>query len=1692
MTESPLMDSSFVVPVFSLGDDLIACHNKAMDFLTVVASSRVTVQQVQGRQGQSYSGTRYKSNATSSGGNNASGQARVVKCYNSQGEGHMARKCTQPKRPRNATWYKEKSMLAEAQEARQILDEEQLAFLADPRVLDGQAIQTIIPNTNAFQTEDLDTYDSDSNDLLNAKAVLMANISNYGSDVISEEKANKEQNNESITAELERYKERVKTFEQRLNIDLSSHEKMVDSQMDDMIKENLALKEQVDSLEQNLSKQIKEKECLLQTFTIFKSESKEKEDKYMENKIDLEKKIKELDNILFKVGQSAQTVHMLTKPHAFYDNIQKQALAPKELLKFSLVNESLKNLKFHLARFDNVVKIRTTPDAHREGKWGFEHTKVVFNNEIIPFLKSLKDIFNVFDRDLLNEIMDVQTVFNQMDVVVQQFSVDKQCLKIAKKELLLENDRLLQQIMSQKVLLTVMNSMSLIGESVNMDGKKKETCNLEAELLKSQNAFNDLLKHHSQLEKHENEDLKAQIQDKLDLEPLAPRLLQIRDVHIKYLKYAQEQADIVRGILLVYVRDTCPNAIKLNEKKVALTPTNKVKKVRFAESLTSSSNSKQVESSITSYSNTLVLSSTRLKCYTSKCGSKSTSNKRNDRISQTPSRNMKNKVEAQPRKVNKKNHIIEPICDDNVKHSKSNANSDLNCATCKKSLFDDVHDKCHVFTKVGLKWKPTGKTFTIVGNLCPLTRITSANVVPPKKTTSHSVEIQKPELKVYSRKPKNVKNVGSSKKAKIVESKNVNHSKPNHTWGSNATDIPSSSSLVMTGTVRFGNNRITRIMGYGDYQLRNVTISRVYYVEGLGHNLFSVEGVDLLSGSRDTNLYTIYLDGMLKTSPICLLSKASKTKSWLWHRRLSHLNFGTINKLARDGLARGIPRLKFQKDHLCSACALGKRKKSSHQPKAEDTNQEKLYLLHMDLCGPMRVATINRKRYILVIVDDYSRFTWVRFLRTKDEAPDAIIKCIKNIQVCLNATVRNVRTDNGIVNQTLREFYENVGISHQTFVARTPQQNGIVKRLNRTLIEAARTMLIFSKAPLFLWAEAINTACYTQNRSIIRRRYNKTSYELMHDKKLDLSFFHVFGSLYYPTNDNDDLGKLDAKADFGIFVGYAPAKKAFRIYNKRTQKIIETIHVTFDELTAMASEQFSSGPGHQFQEVVASRAVDLADSPMLTSIDQDAPLSSTPSTQEQEQSPNNSQVFEESPKTPIFHDDLLNESPHEESTSQGSSSNVRQTHTLFEHIGKWTKNHPIANMISDPSRSVSTRKQLQTDAMWCFFYAFLTSVEPNNFKQAMTEPSWIDAMQEEIHEFQRLEVWELVPCPDKVLLIKLKWIYKVKTDEFGGVLKNKARLVAQGFRQEERIDFKESFAPFARIESIRIFVADAAHKNMMIYQMDVETAFLNGKLKEEVYVSQPEGFVDQDNPSHVYKLKKALYYLKQAPHACDSVDTPMVEKSKLDEDLQGTPIDDTLYRGMIGSLMYLTSSRPYLIYAVCLCARYQAKPTEKHLNAVKWIFRYLKGTINMGLWYSKDTGMSMIAYADADHARCEDTRRSTSKSVQFLGDKLVSWSSKKQKCTAISSTEAEYIALSGCCAQILWMRSQLTDYGFQFNMIPLYCDNKSVIPYAATMFNTHDPSTSIKIQLLNRKARYEKHVSGNVEKSGRGNRRVMV
>ncbi|GJT33094.1 retrovirus-related pol polyprotein from transposon TNT 1-94 [Tanacetum coccineum] len=542
------------------------------------------------------------------------------------------------------------------------------------------------------------------------------------------------------------------------------------------------------------------------------------------------------------------------------------------------------------------------------------------------------------------------------------------------------------------------------------------------------------------------------------------------------------------------------------------------------------------------------------------------------------------------------------------------------------------------------------------------------------------------------------------------------------------------------------------------------------------------------------------------------------------------------------------------------------------------------------------------------------------------------------------------------------------------FVAHSPQQNGVVERRNHTLIEAARTMLIYAKAPLFLWAEAVAIACYTQNRSIIRLRHRETPYELLHDKPPDLSFFpciwchsaiHVFGALCYPTNDSENLD--------------------------------------FDELTTMASEHSSSGPApHEMTPATISSG--LVPNPPL----------STPFV-----SPSRTDwdiLFQ-----PMF-DELLTPPP---SVDHPAPEVIAPIDKVVAPVPAVSTGSPSSTIVDQDARSPSNSQTTPETQ---------PPVIPNDVKEDNHDIEV--AHMEELNEFECLEVWELVPRPDKVMVITLKWIYKVKLDELGGILKNKARLVARGYRQEEGIDFEESFAP---------------------------TAFLNGNLREEVYVSQPDGFVDLDNPNHVYKLKKALYGLKQAPRAwydmlssflisqdfskgsvdptlfirkegkelllkynfdsCDPVDTPMVEKSKLDEDKEGKAVDPSQYRGMIGTLLYFTASRHDLQFAICMCARYQARPTEKHLYAVKRIFRYLRGTLNWGLWYPKDSSIALTAFADADHAGCQDTRCSTSSSMQFLGDRLVSWSSKRQKSAAISSTEAEYIA----CRDITYVFSN-NDY----------------------------------------------------------------
>ncbi|GKE19325.1 retrovirus-related pol polyprotein from transposon TNT 1-94 [Tanacetum coccineum] len=420
--------------------------------------------------------------------------------------------------------------------------------------------------------------------------------------------------------------------------------------------------------------------------------------------------------------------------------------------------------------------------------------------------------------------------------------------------------------------------------------------------------------------------------------------------------------------------------------------------------------------------------------------------------------------------------------------------------------------------------------------------------------------------------------------------------------------------------------------------------------------------------------------------------------------------------------------------------------------------------------------------------------------------------------------------------------------------------------------------------------------------------------------------------------------------------------------------------------------------------------------PSSTTIDQDTPFPSHSPSSSALQYPSlhqgvaaESPLMEDNPFAPIDNDHFINVFPPEPRSEASSSGDLSSTESPYvsqtiHHLRKWSKDHPLDNIINNPSRPVSTRKQLATDALWCLYNSVLSKVEPKNFKSAITKDCWFQAMQDEIHEFVRLQVWELVPPPDCVMIIALKWIYKVKLDEYGDVLKNKARLVAKGYRQEEGIDFEESFTPVTRIEAIRIFIANAANKNLTIYQMDVKTTFLNGELKKEVYVSQPEGFIDPDHLTHVYRLNKAFYGLKQSPRAW--YDTLL--RFLLDNNFSKGAVDPTLFTRKTGTHILLvqiyvddiifSSTDPkacdifsnemsYKFQMSMMGQMYQASPTKKHLEALKRVFWYLRRTIKWCLWYLKDTAMALTAYADADHA------------------------------------EAEYIALSGCYAQILWMRS---------------------------------------------------------------------
>ncbi|GJR33292.1 retrovirus-related pol polyprotein from transposon TNT 1-94 [Tanacetum coccineum] len=1339
-SEFPQLDSGLTVPMFKQCDDPIDAINHIMSFLSAIVTShypttnnqlrnssnpwqqatindgRVTLQPVQGRQISFALGTTRTYTPGVSGSN--SGKQRTGICYNCEGEGHMSKQCTKPKRKWDDSWFKDKVLMVQAQANGQILHEEELAFLANPGITGGQATQIVITHNAAYQSNDLDAYDSDCNELNTSKVALMANLSHYGSDALTESsvmnhsetnitsdsniipysqyvKESQQINldnksvNDTLTAELERYKEQVKVLKKGQNVDLKSKDNVSDSCEQSV---------EIDHLKQTLSKHIKEKESLMQIITLLKIDFKKQESRNIDREIALEKKIKQLDNIVYKRDQSTQTKAQQLEPKLYDGNVIRNTsaiLIPDFEETLMLAEES--RSKMLLKQQDPIVlekKVITTPNSMNSSdpNPSCRPTKVDVRknflkstwDEIIPFVKALKDLFNTFDQYLIDELSEVQNIFHQMEQAVEQHHLESKTFEVKMNQVLNESERLLEQVINKDIVNIIMNS-SMDNAYVNVYECEKYL-KLETEVLNKKDfiekgTYDKLFKSYTTLKKHcisleVDTQLNQEIfqRDYSILNQSAPNFDQYFELN--ELKAQSQEKDTVIRKLKERIKSLSGN---MNEDKV---------KKDIEEIETINIKLEHRDNSLLLLKHTQEQAVILREVVEQEKSQNplnnpldSACNTKKDKIQQTPSSTQNNKVEAHSKTVKSslknKNCLVEPNETANVQHPKLNANSELLCLKCNGCILYDNHDLCvldfindvnaHVksksvkknskrkvwkptgklFTNIRYTWRPTGRTFTIVGNACPLTRITTTTEVPLRKLTTLEINTPKPVVTlVYLKKPRKSKTNVSVSKPKIIKSISANNKKPSKSWGSIVSDVSSSSldecrsSKLFSSTVKFRNDHVAKILGYGDYQIRNVTILRVYYVEGLGHNLFSV----------------------------------------------GQFYFDELTVMASEH--------------------------SSLEPTLHE----------------MTPATISSG--------------------LEPNPPPS-----------------------------------------------TP----------------------FAPPLITNW---------------------------------DLLFQPLFDELLNPPSSVD----------------------------RPAPEVIAPI-----------------------VEVVAPEPAASTSSPSSTTVDQDAPSpSNSQTTPENQSSVISNDVEEENHDLDVAH---MNNDPFfgipilENNSEASSSSDVIPTivHTAApnsEYVTKWTKDHPLDNIIGELERPIS---------------------------------------------------------------------------------------------QSPR----------------------------------------------DIFINQSK-----------YALESLKKYGKKSS---DPVDTPMVEKSKLDEDTQGKVIDPTHYRGMVGTLIYLTASRPDLTFAVCMCARYQAKPTEKYLHGVKRIFKYLRETVNRGLWYPKDSSISLTTYADADHAGCQDTRRSTSGSMQLLGDILVSWSSKRQKSAMISSTKAEYIALSGYCAQVLWMRSQIIDYGLRFNKIPMYCDNKSAI-----------------------------------------------
>ena len=884
--------------------------------------------------------------------------------------------------------------------------------------------------------------------------------------------------------------------------------------------------------------------------------------------------------------------------------------------------------------------------------------------------------------------------------------------------------------------------------------------------------------------------------------------------------------------------------------------------------------------------------------------------------------------------------------------------------------------------------------------------------------------------------------------------------------------------------VKVGNGKYVDSMGEGSIKFQMIvdsaiqfcTLFTVLFVPSLAFNLLSVgkaveagnsvEFADkkcnirnkkskvLASGTKMGGLY--YLDYIHDHEAANIVTKTTEvTNEDLWHKRYGHLGEQNLKLLVKDKMVTGLDCNMKKAIGICKPCIDGKHHRQKFPKGGGERASQKLQLVHTDVSGRIAVQSLSGKEYYISFIDDKSRFTWTYALKFKSDSFEVFLEWKSMVEKATEKKIKTLRSDNGgeYISDEFESYLKKEGIQHQSTVRKTPEQNGVAERKNRTLMEPIRTLLSESGLPQSFWAEALSTVTYLQNRSPTKAVANMTPYEAWYGKRPVVDHLRVFGCLSYAHIPKDERKKLDPKARETIFLGYSSNVKGYRLWDPQTKKVFFSRDVIFDE-----SKFFNGKP--------------LPAPARIEEISEDDSTNAVETTQNE---------------------------PTAAETELKKSSRQRKAPGYY---GEWV--NVVDSMLSEPS----TVK----DALSC-----------------EESEKWQSAMSNEIDSLQKNDVWDLVPLPQGRKTVGSKWIYKKKVDADGNVARYKARLVAQGFTQKHGIDYDETFSPVVRFESIRTVIALASKNGLSLHQMDVQTAFLNGELEEDIYMRQPDGFIEKGKENFVCKLKRSLYGLKQsarcwntalhnqlkqmgfsqcASDPCiyllrDSKDGLFVLAVYVDDLILGgmnieiisvvkkslsarfavtdmgelhhflgvkivqlegqiwigqpsyskdllvrfrleeskptaTPMDvgcklmkaenenemcdKQLYQSAVGSLLYLsTRTRPDIAFAVGSFARFNSQPSNEHWSAVKRIMRYLKGTIHLGLVYD-DEGDDLVGYSDADWAGDCNDRKSTSGYSFLLSGAVVSWRSKKQTCVALSTAEAEYVALSSATQEAIWMQ----------------------------------------------------------------------